>query len=121
VVQTCSTLPFQARIRKSAFFNASLRYGCKAFRVYNRSHTAAGFSAPLTEYHDLLNGVVLWPVAGKRQVEIAGPDAERFVEWLTPRDLHQQKVGPCKYVLVTAPRCESGNRPGANGLRGAGS
>ena len=99
--QTHSTLPFQARIRKSAFFDASFRYGCKAFSVYNRTYTAASFSDPVTEYHDLLNGVVLWPVAGERQVEIAGPDASRFVELLTPRDLSSQQVGQCKYVLIT--------------------
>ena len=101
MVQTHSTLPFQARIRKSVFLDASFRYGCEAFSVYNRTYTAAGFSDSLTEYHDLLNGVVLWPIAGERQVEIAGPDAERFVELLTPRDLHKQRVGQCKYLLFT--------------------
>ena len=100
MVQTHSTLPFQARIRKSAFFDASFKYRCKAFSVYNRTYTAASFSDPITEYHDLLNGVVLWPVAGERQVEIVGPEAERFVELLTPRDLHKQQVGQCKYVLI---------------------
>ena len=97
-----ATLPFQVRIRKSAFFDAVRRHGCHAFGVYNRTYISLGFHDPITEYWDLLNGVVLWPVAGERQVEIRGPDAQAFVELLTPRDLSSCAVGQCKYVLVTA-------------------
>jgi len=34
-------------------------------------------------------------------VEITGPDAARFVQLLTPRDLSKMAVGQCKYVLIT--------------------
>lgn len=96
-------IPFQARIRKSAFFDAVRRHGCDTFGVYNRTYISMGFHDPVTEYWDLLNGVVLWPAAGERQLQIRGPDAERFVQLLTPRDLRKQAVGQCKYILVSAP------------------
>lgn len=97
-----ATLPFQARIRKSPFFNALRRAGCTSFGVYNRTYTPMGFHDPQVEYDDLRNGVVLWPASGERQVEVRGPDAARFVQLLTPRDLSKCAVGQCKYVLVTA-------------------
>jgi len=39
----------------------------------------------------------------ERQVEITGPDAFRFTNMLTPRDLSKCAVGQGKYVLITAP------------------
>jgi aminomethyltransferase len=42
-------------------------------------------------------------VAVERQVEITGPDAFRFTNMLTPRDLSKCAVGQGKYVLITAP------------------
>jgi len=40
-------------------------------------------------------------VAVERQVEITGPDAFKFTQLLTPRDLSKLSVGQCKYVLIT--------------------
>ena len=39
--------------------------------------------------------------AVERQVEITGPDAYKFIQLLTPRDLSKLAVGQCKYVLIT--------------------
>jgi glycine cleavage system aminomethyltransferase T len=47
--------------------------------------------------------VTLWDVAVERQVEITGPDAARFAQLLTPRDLSACEVGQCKYVTLCAP------------------
>src|SRR5205823_14661163 len=55
------------------------------------------------EYWHLLEYVTLWDVAVERQVEITGPDAFRFTNMLTPRDLSKCAVGQGKYVLITAP------------------
>ncbi len=38
--------------------------------------------------------------AVERQVEITGPDATKFIQLLTPRDLSKLSVGQCKYVLI---------------------
>jgi glycine cleavage system aminomethyltransferase T len=53
------------------------------------------------EYWALINDVTLWDVAAERQVEISGPDAERFVDILVPRNLDSCGVGQCRYVVVT--------------------
>lgn len=95
-------LSFQPRIRKGAFFEASWRHGCRNFSVYNRTFISSTFSDPLTEYWKVTQDVAIWPVMGERQVEITGPDALRFVQFLTPRDMSKCAVGQCKYALVTA-------------------
>ncbi|MCH2445496.1 MAG: glycine cleavage system protein T, partial [Candidatus Marinimicrobia bacterium] len=43
----------------------------------------------------------LWDVAVERQVEITGPDAAKFTQLLTPRNLSDCAVNQCKYVLNT--------------------
>jgi aminomethyltransferase len=42
--------------------------------------------------------VTLWDVSCERQVQISGPDAARFVQWLTPRNLAALAIGQAKYV-----------------------
>ena len=49
----------------------------------------------------LVNDAILCDVAVERQVEITGPDASKFIQMLTPRDLSKLKVGQCKYILIT--------------------
>ena len=94
-------MTLQARIGRPSYFEALIRHGYKRFGVYNRHYSPLGYSDPLTEYNELLNGVVLWPVAGERQVQISGPDAEAFTQLLTPRKLKDMPVGRCRYVLIT--------------------
>ena len=48
-----------------------------------------------------MNDAILCDVAVERQVEITGPDATKFMQILTPRDLSQMAVGQCKYILIT--------------------
>jgi dimethylsulfoniopropionate demethylase len=50
------------------------------------------------DYWHLREHVQIWDVATQRQVEIKGPDAAQLVQWMTPRDLQQAKVGHCLYV-----------------------
>jgi aminomethyltransferase len=59
------------------------------------------YTSPVEEYWSLVNGVTLWDVSCQRQIEITGPDALRFVQQLTPRDLSACKAGQCLYVLIT--------------------
>jgi aminomethyltransferase len=55
------------------------------------------------EYWKLLNDVTIWDVGVERQLEITGPDAFKFTNLLTPRDLNECKVGQAKYVVITSP------------------
>jgi aminomethyltransferase len=59
------------------------------------------FGDPEQNFWTLVNDAILCDVAVERQVEITGPDAARFVQMLTPRDLSKMAVGQCKYVLIT--------------------
>jgi glycine cleavage system aminomethyltransferase T len=90
-----------ARIRRSPFFEATQKYGCKSYTVYNHMLLPSYFDDPVKEYWKLIEGVTLWDVGVERQVEITGPDAFSFTNLLTPRDLSRCKVGQGKYVLIT--------------------
>lgn len=102
IPHTSASLRFQPRIRKGAFFEAAWRYGCRTFSVYNRTYISSTFSTPVEEYWKVIQDVAIWPVMGERQVEISGPDAADFVQYLTPRDMSRCAVGQCKYALITA-------------------
>lgn len=95
-------LHFGPWYRKSPFFEATLRAGCKAYDIYNHMYLPAEYADPLEEYRHLLDHVTLWDVGVERIVEISGPDSAAFVNRLTPRDLTRCAVGQGKYVLLTA-------------------
>ena len=88
--------------RKSPFFAASLRAGCGGFAVANHMYQPRAYADPVEEYRHLTEGVTLWDVATERQVEITGPDALRFTELLTPRDVSACPVGRGRYTVVTS-------------------
>ena len=92
---------FGTQIRKSPYFDATVRWGAKGFSVYNHMYIPRDFGDPEQNFWNLVNGAILCDVAVERQVEITGPDAARFVQMLTPRDLSKMAVGQCKYVLIT--------------------
>ena len=89
------------RVRKSPFYDATLRCGAKAFTVYNHMYMPTLYTSPVEEYWSLVGGVTLWDVSCQRQIEITGPDALRFIQLLTPRNLARCKAGQCLYVLIT--------------------
>ncbi|MBI3982009.1 MAG: glycine cleavage system protein T [Gemmatimonadetes bacterium] len=91
-----------ARLRRTPFFEATQRYGAKAYTVYNHMLFPIRFADLEEEYWHLINHVTLWDVSVERQVEITGPDAFRFTNMLTPRDLTKCAVGQGKYVVITA-------------------
>jgi glycine cleavage system aminomethyltransferase T len=90
-----------ARLRRSPYFEATQRAGCRGYTVYNHTLLPINFDGFETEYRRLLTGVTLWDVAVERNVEIAGADAARFAELLTPRDLSKCPVGEGRYVVLT--------------------
>jgi aminomethyltransferase len=85
-------------LRKSPFFDATVRSGARAFSVYNHMLIPADFGDPEAEYRRLMTGVAMWDVAAQRQVEVSGPDAGRLVQYLTPRDLSGTRIGQGRYV-----------------------
>src|SRR5207249_9118706 len=81
-----------ARLRRSPYFEATQRYGCRAYTVYNHMFLPSCYDDPVAEYWHLLEHVTLWDVSVERQVEVTGPDAFRFTQLLTPRDLSRCRV-----------------------------
>ena len=92
---------FGTQIRKSPYFNATVRWGAKGFSVYNHMYIPRDFWDAEQNFWNLVNDAILCDVAVERQVEITGPDAARFIQMLTCRDLSKMAVGQCKYILIT--------------------
>jgi aminomethyltransferase len=91
-----------ARLRRSPYFDATLRDGCWGYTVYNHTFLPIGYDDLEQEYWKLLNDVTVWDVSVERQIEISGPDGFAFTNFLTPRDLTKCAVGQGKYVIITA-------------------
>ena len=91
---------FGTQIRKSPYFDATVRWGAKDFSVYNHMYIPRDFGDPEQNFHNLINEAILCDVSVERQVEITGPDAYKFVQLLTPRDLTKLSIGQCKYILI---------------------
>ena len=81
-------------------FEACWDHGCRNFSVYNRTYISSTFSNPVDEYWHVINHVSLWPVMGERQIEISGYDAERFVQYISCRDISNCSINQCKYALL---------------------
>lgn len=80
-----------------------MRHGASVFSVYNHMYLPLAYADdPEAAYWNLVNGVQIWDVGCERQVEISGPDAMRFAQWLTPRDLGRCEVGQAMYAPMTA-------------------
>ncbi|MDC0384394.1 glycine cleavage system protein T [bacterium] len=91
---------FGTQIRKSPYFNSTVKWGATGFSVYNHMYIPRDFGSPEQNFWNLVNEAILCDVAVERQVEITGPDAAKFIQLLTPRDLSKLSVGQCKYVLI---------------------
>jgi aminomethyltransferase len=92
---------FGTQIRKSPYFDATVRWGAQGFSVYNHMYIPRDFGDPERNFWNLVNEAILCDVAVERQVEITGPDAAKFTQMLTCRDLSKMAVGQCKYILIT--------------------
>ena len=92
---------YTPRIRKSPFFEETLKYGATNFTTYNHMTMPVGYTTPEEEYQSLINDVTLWDVAAERQIEIIGEDAAKFVQYMTPRNLSTFKDGFCRYAFMT--------------------
>ena len=92
---------FGTQIRKSPYFDSTVKWGATGFSVYNHMYIPRDFGDPEKNFWNLINDAILCDVAVERQVEITGPDAAKFIQLLTPRDLSNLSIGQCKYVLIT--------------------
>jgi glycine cleavage system aminomethyltransferase T len=92
---------FGTQIRKSPYFDSTVKWGATGFSVYNHMYIPRDFGSPEQNFWNLIEKAILCDVAVERQVEITGPDAYKFTQLLTPRNLSKLSIGQCKYVLIT--------------------
>jgi aminomethyltransferase len=89
--------------RKSPYWAATVEAGCTSWDLYNHMLIPTLYDDDVKEYWHIVQKVALWDVAVERQVEITGPDAAKFAQLLTCRDLTRCAVGQCKYAPIIAP------------------
>ena len=75
------------RVRKSPYWHLSMQAGCWRATVYNRIYHPRGYVKPedggaMVEYDAIVNHVTMWNVAVERQIQVKGPDAEKFVDYV---------------------------------------
>ena len=97
-------LLISTRIRKSPFWHLSVEEGCWQATVYNNMYHPRGYIDPEAggleaEYELLVNDVVLFDVAVERQIRVAGPDAEAFVNYVITRDATEIEPMRGKYAI----------------------
>ncbi len=92
---------YTPRIRKSPFFEGTLKAGVTSFTTYNHMFMPTMYKSHEEDHRSLVEDVSIWDVAAERQVQIEGEDASEFVQYLTPRNLSTFKDNFCRYCLLT--------------------
>jgi aminomethyltransferase len=93
------------RIRKSPYWHLSVDAGCWRAEVYNRVYHPRGYvrreyGGAMVEYDSLVNHVTMWDVAVERQIQVRGPDAEAFVDFVITRDATKIPPMRARYVIL---------------------
>ncbi len=98
-------LLISTRVRKSPYWHLSHKAGCWRATVYNRVYHPRGYVRPedggaMVEYSAIVNHVTMWNVAVERQIQVIGPDAEKFVNYVITRDATRIEPMHAKYVIL---------------------
>ena len=94
-------LLISTRVRKSPYWHLSMEAGCWRATVYNRVYHPRGYvrnedGGAMVEYDALVNHVTLWNVAVERQIQVKGPDAQAFVDYVITRDAARIAADACQ-------------------------
>tara|TARA_B100000686_G_C16720093_1_gene934390 strand:- start:153 stop:1262 length:1110 start_codon:yes stop_codon:yes gene_type:complete len=89
-----------SRVRKSPFFDATIKHGVTHFTVYNHMFMPTSYGDPDIEYKALTERVSLWDVACQRQIEVIGPDAAKLLNYLISRSVDSYPVGKARYTPI---------------------
>lgn len=93
------SLAVSRRNRRMPYTERVEALGVQGYSIVNHMLLPKAFGRSTEEdYWHLREHVQLWDVSCQHQVEIPGPDAARLVQWMTPRDLRNAKIGQCLYV-----------------------
>ena len=61
---------FGTQIRKSPYFEATVKWGAKAFSVYNHMYIPRDFGDPEQNFWNLVNDAILCDVAGNVRLKL---------------------------------------------------
>jgi len=103
-----SRLLIDCRIRKGPYWHLSQAAGAWCYSVYNHIYHPRAYIRPedgglMKEYEYLTEHVTMWNVAVERQIQVKGPDAERFIDMVITRRAAKCEVGKCRYVILCTP------------------
>ena len=87
-----------SRIAKSPYYGGTVDAGATSYTIYNRMYMPTSYGDPMAEYERLTTGVSIWDVGAERQVEITGPDARAFTDYVSCRSLANLGVGRGRYT-----------------------
>ncbi|MBN3561158.1 dimethylsulfoniopropionate demethylase [Aliamphritea spongicola] len=91
-------LAVSRRTRSTPFTSRVEAMGVQAYTVYNHMLLPTAFQGIEEDYWHLCEHVQVWDVSCERQVEITGPDAQKLIQLMTPRDLSNARAGQCFYL-----------------------
>lgn len=86
------------RLRSTPFTSRVEAGGVKGYTVYNHMLLPTVFRSVEEDYRHLCEHVQVWDVSVERQIQIQGPDANRLVQWMTPRDISKAQRDQCFYL-----------------------
>ncbi len=99
---TDKILSISRRTRKTPFTRCVEAAGVKGYTVYNHMLLPTLFESSEADYWSLCQDVQVWDVSCERQIDISGPDSERLIQLMTPRDISRAQIGQGLY----APLCD---------------
>jgi len=76
----------------------------RAYTVYNHMLLPTVIDSVEFDYHHLKKHVQVWDVSCERQIEVRGPDAEKLVQLMTPRNLGKAQIDQCFYIPLVDER-----------------
>ena len=99
---TDKILSISRRTRSTPFTRRVEAAGVKGYTVYNHMLLPTFFESNEADYWHLCREVQVWDVSCERQIEVKGPDSERLIQLMTPRDISKAVIGQGLY----APLCD---------------
>lgn len=92
---------YPAYVRESPYPEFAIAEGAIMAWPYNRMWLPGSYGRDRrVEYEALLERVTLWDVGCERALELTGPDAVAFADYLLTRDIAGQPVGRCRHATA---------------------
>ena len=88
------------RVRKSPFFDDTVRAGLTSVSCYNHMWLPMSYGDPDEEYRRLTESVAMWDVAAQRHLMVRGPDADALVQYVTTVDISRVDVHRGTYAPI---------------------